>query len=119
MKQVLVVDDNDDIRLLLHLLLLRELKDCEVVEASSGLQAMQLVHEFKFDLIISDFVMPYGSGEDLFRFVRKTGLPIPFIFYSGSPPSIETRMELGDNNCRYIEKPEFKLVVKVASQMIH
>ena len=119
MKRILIVDDNEDIRLLLHLWLERELSDCEFIEAATARQAMQLLASHEFNLIISDYVTPSGSGLDLYHFARSIGLWTPFIFYSGSPPSLEIKEEFSAGNCAYIENPEYRRVAQIASEMIH
>ena len=57
--KILVVDDNADIRELLEILLTSEGYD--VTLASSGEQALQLLHP-ELDLVILDIMMPGMSG---------------------------------------------------------
>lgn len=67
--QILAVDDE---KALCHLLALN-LEDAgyEVTEASSGLHALQLLTQSKFDLVISDIRMPDGDGIFLLNEIKK------------------------------------------------
>ncbi|MBI4394213.1 MAG: response regulator [Euryarchaeota archaeon] len=73
---VLVVDDNDDHRLLAKVLLGRLNPDRKflLTEASSGPEALsrldELVKQGRNVLVITDFVMPEMTGLELMRHVR-------------------------------------------------
>jgi CheY-like chemotaxis protein len=66
--RILVVDDNDQIRELLKLLL--EQVGHEVLEAANGKLAMNLLKKEQVDLIITDIIMPEMEGIDLIRAIR-------------------------------------------------
>lgn len=81
---VLVIEDSEDDTSLL----IRELrradyqptfKRVESPEALSGALAAQI-----WDLVISDHTMPLLTGTDALEIVKKSGLDIPFLFYSGT-----------------------------------
>ncbi len=59
-KSILVIDDNDDIRGLLSLVLQKE--GYEVLEAAGGSEALIKINESKPDLILLDVMMPGLSG---------------------------------------------------------
>lgn len=61
-KKVLVVEDNDDLRRLIAESLSDEF---HTVQASDGLQALKLMDEADFDLVISDIMMPCKDGVSL------------------------------------------------------
>ncbi len=67
--RILVVDDEEGLRQSLAANL--ELEGYEVVEACDGLQAIELVCEGHFDLVITDMRMPGIDGLDTFRELRK------------------------------------------------
>jgi len=53
---------------------------CEVVQAESGRQAIEILSkDDSFDLIISDFNMPDGTGADVYNYVKKLPAKIPFV----------------------------------------
>lgn len=66
--QILVVDDEPDLRTLYELTLLRE--GYRVETAESLAQALQCLNERKFDVIITDMRLPDGLGMELIRQVK-------------------------------------------------
>jgi diguanylate cyclase (GGDEF)-like protein len=69
--KVLIVDDDQTIRLTLHGLLKRH--DCEIVEADSGLAALQVIQsEDPPQLIFMDWNMPDLSGVEVTSLLRET-----------------------------------------------
>ncbi len=60
MAHILVIDDDEDLRDLLSQYLM--LENHEVTTASDGLAGIQLVKSEKFDLIITDIIMPNKDG---------------------------------------------------------
>ena len=68
--KILVCDDD---MVLLRMLELR-LKDenwGEVVVARNGREALDLLRDQHFDLVITDIHMPYFKGEDILNLIRK------------------------------------------------
>jgi DNA-binding NarL/FixJ family response regulator len=69
--KTLVVDDGDDFRRLLRLML-EERTECKVVgEASDGLQAVAKAEELQPDLILLDLGLPTINGIEAARRIRK------------------------------------------------
>ncbi len=64
-QKILIVDDENNLREMLAILLRRE--GFEVFQAENGAVAVELVLEIIPDLIISDIRMPVMSGIDLLR----------------------------------------------------
>ncbi len=73
---LLVVDDDLGVCQSLKDLLQEE--RCMVQTASSGLKAMEILKEKKFDLVLTDVVMPDMDGYELYTAVKKKipGLPV-------------------------------------------
>ena len=65
MRRVLVVDDEENIRLVLQTLLRKH--GYEVEAAASGEEALALVDSFGPDVILTDVRMPKMGGLDLLR----------------------------------------------------
>jgi CheY-like chemotaxis protein len=82
-KQVLVVDDEEDIK---HFLC-RLLTDNGYVvrSASDGVEALKAIREQRPDLILLDLMMPHETGTGLYRKLRHTKelKDIPVIVVSG------------------------------------
>ncbi|MFK3937813.1 response regulator [Alkalihalobacillus sp. NPDC078783] len=68
MKKVLVADDEEVLRMLITDTL--EDLDLEVHEASDGQEALDLVHEHDFDLLVLDYMMPERTGLEVIEHVR-------------------------------------------------
>lgn len=80
--RILLIDDYDDIREVLSLIL-QGIYDCEIVEKASGNSAINLLkQDQKFDLVISDYNMPDGNGGKVYTYLRENKIQIPFILLS-------------------------------------
>lgn len=66
---ILVVDDSDETTMMLSKLL--EMDGAEVHTARSGIEALSLAGESKFDLVISDISMPEMDGYQLLQQLRR------------------------------------------------
>ena len=77
MKKALVVDDTKNIRNLLTTCL--EINDYEVITASSGQEAIQLLEIEKFDLVFLDIKMPEISGTSVLKRMREMEIRIPVV----------------------------------------
>lgn len=66
--QILVIDDEPDLRTLYELTLLRE--GYQVEAAATIAEAWELLNRQRFDLVITDMRLPDGSGIDLLKGVR-------------------------------------------------
>ncbi|NES04634.1 MAG: response regulator transcription factor [Okeania sp. SIO2F4] len=118
-KKILIVDDEDNLRILLkrHL----EFQGYEVTDANSALDALSILEQQEPDLIISDIMMPEMDGLEFCQRLRASNLGqlIPFIFLS-SKGELEDRiigLSMGADD--YINKPfEMReLVAKIEAQL--
>ena len=84
MKRILIVEDDRDLRFVIRMVL--ERAGYEVVEASDGLAALELIGAGPPDLIIADLTMPVMSGVELVDRVRSNPatVSIPMILLSGA-----------------------------------
>jgi CheY-like chemotaxis protein len=69
-KRILIVDDEEDCAALLRLHLAK-LPNCQASVAASGEQALQLLEQQSFDLLITDYKMPGMDGLVLAARVRQ------------------------------------------------
>ncbi len=79
--RVLVVDDEDDVRLGLRLLI--ESLDAEVREAASGEQALEVLETWTPQLVVTDITMGAVSGMDLLCHVREHHPEIRVLMITG------------------------------------
>lgn len=77
---VLIVDDEEDIRMLLQTMLQ---EDYGTKVCGSASEAMGLLSDWQPDLILSDYSMPGASGIDLIRQLHEQHLDIPVILLTG------------------------------------
>jgi DNA-binding NtrC family response regulator len=101
--QILLIDDERAIRRALREIL--EFENCQVQEAESGVQALQLLEQSNFDLIFSDIKMPHMDGIELLEQIKKKNLETPVVMISGHG-NVETAVgaiKLGAFD--FIEKP--------------
>jgi two-component system response regulator HydG len=89
--RILIVDDEDSLRLTFEMLLKRAGYE-SVTGVSSFDGAIAAVEQGDFDLIISDIVLQGASGIDLLRQVKEMGKTCPVVMITGYP-NIETAAE--------------------------
>jgi two-component system NtrC family response regulator len=117
-KTILVVDDDESLRRVTELQL--EEAGYEVVTAASGEQALRILEDQSFPLVITDFKMPGLSGMDLLKAVRKSfpQTSVLMITAFGTVHSAVEAMKAGAYD--YITKPidyeELVLVVNRAME---
>ncbi len=82
LPQVLLVDDEPGIRLALQRVLISA--GFDVVLASSGAQALELIHTGRcIDAILTDLEMPGMHGSELIRNVRTFDPQVPIVVLTG------------------------------------
>ncbi|MFA6173300.1 MAG: response regulator [Kiritimatiellales bacterium] len=80
-KKILLVDDEEAIRKMVRAILGNELY--EIAEANNGLDAQVLLTKQKFDLIITDVIMPDCDGIELVMAIHRKLPEIKVIVMSG------------------------------------
>lgn len=81
MKTILLVDDDDAFRSMLHVTL--ESVGYEVREASNGKKAVDLYRKQPADLVVTDIVMPEQEGIQTLLELRKINPEVRIIAMSG------------------------------------
>jgi len=112
MRRVLVVEDSVSARAFVRAVLesveFAALQGpCEVVEASSGFEAMRLLPRGPYDLIVTDINMADINGLELVRFIRKSEhhrtTPLLIISTLRAEQDVERGLALGADS--YLAKP--------------
>src|SRR2546423_10433015 len=85
-----------------------------VTAARSGREALELLGERRFDLVLLDIMMPGMNGLEVLRFLRRVDslidLPIIMVTAKGESEDMVEALELGAND--YITKPlDFPVVL--------
>lgn len=84
LKKILVVDDEKFIRTGISLILEDTFKEqVEVIQAKNGKEAIEIIENREFDIIISDINMPFINGIDLIKEIRKSNQDVEVIVISG------------------------------------
>ncbi len=112
---ILIVDDDKTFCKMLEDMLSRE-EHLKVTSTTDGLDATKKIKEKKFDLILTDLMMPGADGMEVLRVAKETDENVHVILVTGYA-SLETAMEaIKKGAYDYITKP-FKLEeIKVAVQ---
>ena len=104
-RSILVVDDEEVVRLLVARALLEA--GYSVVEASHGAAALALLESgaHEIDLVLCDLVMPGLNGRDLARWLAGNRPELPILLISGYPlPYLEAH-GLYDGDLPLLRKP--------------
>jgi len=92
-KRVLVVDDDHDVRTILGTVLRR--KGLEVTVAVDGQQALALLNERRFSVLILDLLMPEADGFDVLDALHRSDpktLPVVLVL-TGAERQIVERLD--------------------------
>ena len=99
---ILVVDDEELIRKLLHALL--SLEGYRVITASGGIVALQLLEEKKPDLVLLDIMMPGLDGFQVLRLIReRSNVPVIMLTAKREDFTVRDTLALGADD--YVRKP--------------
>ncbi|MEW7973073.1 MAG: response regulator [Candidatus Thiodiazotropha endolucinida] len=104
-KTILIVDDEPNIVLSVEYLMKRE--GYQVMTASDGQVAIEMIADTRPDLLILDVMMPRKNGFEVCREIRAdpalSGLPILMLSAKGREAEIKKGVSLGAD--AYITKP--------------
>jgi DNA-binding response OmpR family regulator len=104
-KRILVVDDDENILSLERTIL--EQKGFDVTTAAGGAEALQLLGERTFDLVLLDVMMPEIDGFTVCRRIKEDPktreLPVIFLTAKGGGEALAEGFESGA--VMYINKP--------------
>jgi len=105
-KTILIVEDSATTRALIRAVI-EELGEFETAEASSGFEALKMLPQQEYDLIITDINMPDINGLELINFVRNNPrynrIPIIIVSTERSEEDKKRGMALGAT--AYVTKP--------------
>jgi len=105
-KTILIVEDSATTRALIRAVI-DEIGEYETVEAESGFEALKMLPQQEYDLIVTDINMPDINGLELINFVRNNPrynrLPIIIVSTERSEEDKKRGMALGAT--AYVTKP--------------
>jgi len=79
-------------------------KGYQVVEAGDGHEALKLLHDWVFELVITDVVLPHLHGLNLVNFIRARWPRLPIVVISGYLSQDAGEVIL-DGSAHFIQKP--------------
>jgi excisionase family DNA binding protein len=102
-RRILFVDDNAAVREAFGAIL--QTKGCEVVLASDGPEALEIIRENHFDLIFLDIILPNLSGAALIGEVKRWDPEAVVVIVTGHPHHEETLAALEHGPAMLLAKP--------------
>ena len=81
-KRILLADDQQEVREVTKLML--GIDEHIVTVAASGREALDLFTPDRFDLVITDYVMPLMKGDELARNIKRLAPSEPILMITGS-----------------------------------
>lgn len=115
MARILVVEDEID----LNRIICRRLRDkgYEVVSAENGVDALEKIESTRFDMILTDIMMPKMDGFELADSIRLTDSNIPIIFMTAKDDKASKILGYSIGVDDYIVKPFDMdiLIMKIAA----
>jgi CheY-like chemotaxis protein len=119
-RRILVVDDNDDVRSILVVLLERS-GGYETLEAATGQEAVEKTIFGRPDLILMDIRLPDISGVDATRAIKNNPRTeqIPIVAYSALPLVGWKQQAFQAGMVAYLQKPvNLKLLMETIQKFI-
>lgn len=116
-REILIVEDNTDLRGLIAEALSDEF---QVMQAGDGIEALRLMEDLEFDLVISDIMMPRKDGvslcNDIKGNVNTSHIPVVLLT---AKTSLESKIEGADSGADlYFEKPIDLTYLKLSIQNV-
>lgn len=119
-RRILIADDNPELRAgvidLLHDMRIR------IVEADTGLVALDILRGGELDLALLDMHMPGRTGLELLSTVRRETLGVPCIFFSADATRAIQRQALEEGAlsvlCKPLEPLRLRLEVRRALEAL-
>ena len=103
MQQVLIVDDEEEIRNMLMKCLQRE--GISGIPCTNGKEALESIKKQDIDLVILDIMMADMDGFEVLRQIREKDKEIPVIFLSARQEEYDKVLGLGLGADDYVTKP--------------
>ena len=108
LKNILVVDDERFLLSLISESLSIDLRDCNILTAENGREAVEVLKSYQVDLIVTDLKMPVMDGRELLEYVKKNHPEIPSFVISADLTQ-ETKDALSSMGARQFFSKPFNL----------
>ncbi|MEX6626054.1 response regulator [Tenacibaculum salmonis] len=108
-KSILIVEDNEDMRDYLKLVL----KKYTITEVTNGKEALDILKTATFNTIITDYMMPVMDGLELVKAVKNLGLKTPIVVITARLDDVGKLNMLRLGIDAYITKPFLEEQLKI------
>ncbi|MGZ3774409.1 MAG: response regulator [Pseudobdellovibrionaceae bacterium] len=116
-KVVLIVDDEDDVRLLVSRHIQNQFA-CEILEASSAKDSILKLQKYDVDLVLCDYEMPDISGIAVAKYLVNNNFKTKLIFYTSSEIS-KNDLVHGGTNFLVVNKPLINSLIEKISNLMN
>lgn len=104
-NQILLIDDDELILKVIYRILTKE--GYQVQTATNGKEAMEMIDKQKYNLLITDLMMPYSNGFEVISKFRQhpnaEGVPVIVISSVGTENAVREGLSIGADD--YLRKP--------------
>ena len=114
--RVLYVDDDDDSREMLRMLL--ELRSIDTKAVGTAAEALSSIQAEHFDLFLLDAWLPDLDGFELCRQMRSYDSHTPILFFSGAGCEADKKMGQQAGANAYVIKPDISHLLASIAQFI-
>jgi len=101
--RILVVEDEESLRITLAANL--ELEGYEVIEAQNGKEAIELLDQQRFDLVLSDIRMPQATGVDVLLYAKQHHPGLPVVLMTAYTMEDQVRKAMSEGVFAVLKKP--------------
>ena len=116
LPRVLCVDDDEDSRVMLTMLLRHELIEAQAV--GTAVQAMSAIQTEHFDLYLLDSRLPDLDGFALCRRIRDFDPETPILFFSGAAYEADKKRGIEAGANAYVIKPDLDGLLESIKQFV-
>jgi len=116
LPRVLCVDDDEDSRVMLTMLLRHELIEAKAV--GTAVQAMSSIQTDHFDLYLLDSRLPDLDGFALCRRIRDFDPETPILFFSGAAYEADKKRGIEAGANAYVIKPDLDGLLESIKQFV-
>jgi two-component system response regulator SaeR len=114
-KRILLADDQLEVREMTKMML--SMDDHIVTEARNGQEALDLFTQERFDLVITDYLMPVMKGDELARNIKRLAPAEPILMITGSASEVSDIQASAD---AVLNKPfGFQELRQAVAQVLH
>ncbi|WP_010582847.1 response regulator [Schlesneria paludicola] len=100
--KILIVDDSKAMRMIVRRSLVQAgFTNIEAIEATNGVEALEIIEQQSPDIVLSDWNMPNMKGIELLKTLRGRGRNVPLGFIT-SESSPETHQEALDSGASFV-----------------